>query len=131
MEKPFATLAKAQFQVRKTKAAVMVYFREGTYYLSGPIVFTPDDSRNNDQSVIYRNFENEKVVINGSTPLKLNWENYKNSIKRSKVPPGLIFDQLFINSQEQRMARYPNYNPNARFLGGTSADAMSKSKADT
>jgi hypothetical protein len=29
----------------------------------------------------------------------------------------------------QRMARYPNYDPSARFLGGTAADAISKERS--
>jgi hypothetical protein len=37
----------------------------------------------------------------------------------------LYFDQLFVNGKLQRMARYPNYNPKAKFLGGTAADAIS------
>jgi hypothetical protein len=69
------------------------------------------------------------VVISGGFPLKPEWKEFKNGIQRTKVPAGLIFDQLFLNGHLQRMARYPNYNPNARFLGGTAADAVSKEKA--
>ena len=128
-EKPFATIARAQLEVRNTGGSAVVYLREGSYYLSVPVVFTSDDSRTENDSVVYRNFENEKVVISGSIPLKLEWKEFKNGIQRAKVPAGLIFDQLFVNRQLQRMARYPNYNPNARFLGGTAADAVSKEKA--
>src|SRR5665648_117312 len=129
MGKPYATLSRAQQKVRNTKGSVTVYLREGTYYLSAPIVFTSNESRQGNDSIVYKNFENEKVVISGGVPLKLNWENYKNGIKRTQVPLGLIFDQLFVNGQMQRMARYPNYNFEARFLGGTASDAVSKTKA--
>ena len=33
-------------------------------------------------------------------------------------------DQLFVNGQRQHMARYPNYDPNARQFNGSAADAI-------
>lgn len=128
-EKPFATIARAQLEVRNTHGSAVVYLRGGNYYLSSPIVFTYGDSRIGNDSVVYRNFENEKVVISGGILLKPEWKEFKNGIQRTKVPAGLIFDQLFVNGQLQRMARYPNFDPDARFLGGTAADAVSKEKA--
>ena len=124
-EKPFATIEKAQTQVRKTKGKVTVYLREGVYYLNKAIVFTAQDTRNADEAVVYKNFDNEKVTVSGAVPLKLKWSVYKGNIFQAKVDGNARFDQLIVNGELQRMARYPNFDSSARFLGGTSADAIS------
>jgi hypothetical protein len=130
-DKPFATLIRAQEEVRKIKGAVVVYLRKGTYYLTKPVIFTPEDSRKNNSKVIYKNYDDEKVVISGGMPIPLKWEVYKGNIQMAKVSSDATFDQLFVNGQLQRMARYPNYNPSSHFLGGTAANAVSAEKAKT
>ncbi|MGY0038044.1 right-handed parallel beta-helix repeat-containing protein [Pedobacter sp. NJ-S-72] len=125
-EKPFATLTKAQTVVRSIKGTVIVYIRGGTYYLTAPIIFTEKDSKKT--SVIYKAYQNEKVIISGAVPLKLKWENYRDGIKKAKVNQDISFDQLFTDGSQQRMARYPNYNPAIRFFGGYAADAISPEK---
>lgn len=121
-EGPVHTLAEAQREARKTKAPVVVH--AGTYYLPETLVFTSDDSGTG-----YRAAEGEQVVISGGSKLDLKWEPYKDGIVQAKTPPGLAFDQLFINGQRQRMARYPNYDPKVRPFGGFAADAFSKERA--
>jgi hypothetical protein len=128
-EKPFATLTKAQTVVRSIKGAVIVYIRGGSYYLTVPVIFTEKDSREQGSSVIYRAYPGEKVMISGAVPLKLKWENYRDGIKKAKVNQGMSFDQLFVAGSQQRMARYPNYNPVIRFFGGYAADVISLKKA--
>jgi hypothetical protein len=123
-EKPFATIGKAQIEARQIKGAVNIILRGGTYYLSQPVVITSLDSRPDNAPVIFKSFPGESVIVSGAVPLKLKWSGYKNGIWQAKVEKDLIFDQLFVNGKLQRMARYPNYNPNARFLGGTAADAL-------
>ncbi|QNK61045.1 peptide-binding protein [Pedobacter sp. PAMC26386] len=124
-EKPFATLAKAQAAVRSISGAIVVYLRGGTYYLTSPIVFTAKDSREAGSPVVYKAFPGEHIILSGAIPVKLKWENYKAGIHRAKVQQELSFDQLFISGSQQRMARYPNYNPQIRFYGGSAADAIS------
>ena len=53
----------------------------------------------------------------------------ENGIWQTTIQQDLIFDQLFVNGQLQRMARYPNFDSTARFLGGTAVDAVSKERA--
>jgi len=107
----------------------VIYLTEGAYYLKGPEVFTSDDSRNEYESLTITNFENKKVTVNGSVVLNLKWRTYKNGIWQAKVEQDFIFDELFINGQLQRMARYPNYDSKAQYYGGTAADAVSKERA--
>jgi len=128
--KPFASIARALVEARKTKGKVVVNLLEGTYYLSQPIVFISGDSRKENESLTITNFKNQKVSVNGSVALNLKWEMYKNGIWQAKVEQNLIFDQLFVNGQLQRMARYPNYDPTAHFFGGTAADAISKERVE-
>lgn len=124
-EKPYATIGKAQIKARQIKEAVNIILRGGTYYLSQPVVFTSPDSRPDNAPVTIKSFFGENVIVSGAVPLKLKWHVFKNGIWQAQVEKDLIFDQLFVNGKLQRMARYPNYNPTARFLGGTAADALS------
>ena len=124
-EKPYATIGKAQIEARQIKGGVNIFLRGGTYYLTQPVVITSQDSRPDNAPAIFKAFSGESVIISGAVPLKLKWGEYKNGIWQAKVEKDLIFDQLFVNGKLQRMARYPNYNPKARFLGGTAADAVS------
>jgi hypothetical protein len=126
---PFADINYAKMKARKVTGTVVIYLLEGTYYLQQPIVFTPEDARKKNETLSIKNFNNQKVIISGAVPLQLNWTRYKNGIWQAAVLPDLLFDELFVNGKLQQMARYPNYDATARFLGGTSADAISKERA--
>jgi len=127
--KPLATIGRAVAEARKVSGNVVINILEGTYYMSHPIVFTPKDSRTGDETLILTSFEKQMVTISGGIQLNLKWEPYKNGIWKAVVVQELVFDELFVNGQLQRMARYPNFDPTARFLGGTAADAISKERA--
>jgi len=126
--KPFASINRALVETRKTSGNVKLYLMGGTYYLNQPIVFTPEDSRKENEFLAITNFKNQKVAINGSVVLNLKWEEYKNGIWQAKVAQAVIFDELFVNGQLQRMARYPNYDSTAHFLGGTADDVLAKER---
>jgi hypothetical protein len=49
---------------------VEINLMEGTYYLNQPIVFTPEDSRKEDETLTIKNFEDQKATISGGVPLK-------------------------------------------------------------
>jgi hypothetical protein len=127
--KPFATIDRAQIEARKTSGPVIVYLLGGTYYLSHPIIFTSEDSRKEGETLTFTNFENRKVIVSGGFALNLEWKEYKNGIWQTKVKQDLVFDELIVNGQLQRIARYPNYDSTARFLGGTAADVLSEERA--
>lgn len=122
-ERPFATLARAQQAARQTQGAFVIV-RAGTYYLPDTLRFTPADS-----GTEYRAADGETVVLSGGAQLALTWEPYRAGIFQAKTPPGLAMDQLFINGQRQRMARYPNYRADVRPYGGFAADAFSRERA--
>jgi len=132
-EEPFATLARARDAVRRAKAAekgpIRVYLRGGTYYLSEPVVFTPEDSGTKDAPIVYQACEGEQSVLSGGVRLDLKWTAHKDGIMKAEVPAAaqgkLAFTQLFVNGGRQPLARYPNYDPNRRPFGGVAPDAIS------
>jgi hypothetical protein len=126
--KPLATIEAAQQKIRMIREPVVVYLRAGTYYLKKPIVFLQEDSRKSDEAVIYKSYQNEKVVISGATTILPKWSVFKGNIYKTTVPANILFDQLFVGGQKQRMARYPNYDPTASHFGGYSHDVLSPEK---
>ncbi len=124
---PAASLAAAQKLARTFagKEMVTVLLDDGTYYLPATLKFTDADSGTQKFPVIYSASPGAHPVISGGARLKLEWTPYRDGIYQAKTPPGLVWDQLFINGERQRMARYPNYNPNAGQFDGSAADAIS------
>ena len=128
-EQPFRTLSRARAAVRNVKAKttqpITVYLREGVYYLSEAIAFSPEDSGSKNAPITYQAYPNEQVVISGGVRLNLDWKPFPNGIMQAQVPREISsIDQLFVNGKRQHLARYPNYDPEAQFFGGTSADAI-------
>src|ERR1035437_1752457 len=126
--KPFASISRALVEARETQGSVVINLLEGTYYLSQPVVFTPDDSPKGNETLTIKNFKNQKVTISGGIVLNLHWEESKNGIWQAKVTQDVIFDELFMNGQLQRMARYPNYDSTAHYFGGTADDVLAKER---
>jgi len=132
--KPLLTIQKAQQLAKsyKGKEKVNVYINDGVYYLPQTLVFDSDDSGTETKPIVYKAINEGKVVISGGSLLDVEWTEYKNGIYKAKVGGNLNIDQLFVNGVNQRMARYPNYDPNkkAQPYNGFAADAISKEKAD-
>jgi len=128
LAKPFATLQRAQQAARKAagREAVTVFVNAGTYYLPETWVFTAADSGTKAAPVVYQAYANEQPVISGAVRLPaLKWQPYKDGIVQAAVPDGFVTDQLFVNGERQVLARYPNFDPKARFFNGSAADAIS------
>ncbi len=106
--RPVFTFGKAQELARKltSKKNVEVVFAAGTYYLPKTVVLTPADN-----GITYRSETEGAAVLSGGKLLNLSWKPYKNGIFEAAMPEDLIIDQLFINGERQRMARYPNAVP--------------------
>ncbi len=68
---PFATIKRAQEEVRKIKESGMpeggitVYIRGGKYFLSDSVSFDSKDSGNEDAPVVYRSYQGEDVTLAG------------------------------------------------------------------
>lgn len=131
--RPLKTFQAVQAAVldrkKQTRGALTVYFRAGTYYLPDTVVFTPADSGEQDAAIEYAPYPGEQVVLSGGTRISPHWTAYRDGIMQTPVPPGTDTDQLFVNGQRQILARYPNYDPNAKYLNGYAADAVSRERA--
>lgn len=124
LEKPFATLGRAQQAVRQKPGPVCL--RGGTYYLPEKLIFSAEDSGSQAAPVVYQAYENEQPVISGGVRLeKLDWQPYRDGIVAAKVPDDLQTEEIFVNGERQILARYPNYDPKAQYFDGFAADALS------
>ena len=98
---PFKTIGKA--------ASVMssgdkCYIRQGRYHET----ITIDDlDGSSGSAIVFTNYNNERVVVDGTTPITSTWTQVGSSnIWRTKLSADIW--QLFINWEEQIMARWPN-----------------------
>ncbi|MFI5224046.1 MAG: PDZ domain-containing protein, partial [Nitrospirales bacterium] len=129
ISRPLKSFQAAQAAVRKLKkehsGTLSVYFRAGTYYLPDTIVFTPEDSGKTGAPIIYAPYPGEQVLLSGGSRLSPKWTPYRDGIMKTFVPSGTATDQLFVNGQLQILARYPNYDANAKYLNGYAPDVIS------
>ena len=123
LERPLATVAAGQRAARKSPATT-VLLHAGVYYLPETMVLTADDS-----GTTFAAAGGDEVVISGGAKLTLNWRPTGDGVFEATTPAGLTIDQLFVNGQRQRMARYPNFDPKLRPYGGYSADAFGPERA--
>jgi len=130
---PLASLDKAREKARDYagKEKVNIHFADGVYYLPKTVKFTAEDSGSEQFPIVYKGENEGKVILSGGSKLQLNWSLYKEGIYQAKTPADLKIDQLFIDGKNQRMARYPNYDPakKAEPYQGYSADAFAKERA--
>jgi len=133
------SLIGAQQRVRHVLATgegkvkdVVVELAGGTYYLAAPLQFGPQDSGRNGHPVTWTAAPGAEVTISGGRQLRPNWQSVAtgSKIMEATIPTGLNFDGLFVNGQRQILARYPNYDPTAsRLDGSTSLASLNQESA--
>lgn len=130
-EKPFSTLARAQVAARQFagREAVTVFLHGGTYYLDAALIFSAADSGTKNAPVRYEAAPGEKPVVSGGVKLNPAWTPYKDGIFQTQVPDDLATEEIFVNGERQILARYPNFDANAKYFNGYAADAISKERA--
>ena len=137
LDAPLASIAAAQAKVRALKQetpnkATTVYLRGGKYYLSEPVVFTPEDSGTAKGPITYKAYQDEVPEVLGGVKLDgLAWTKTDDNVYKTNVPQGLVFETLYINGQQQILARYPNYTEDAPAFNGIAADCLSKERVKT
>lgn len=116
VERPLATLARAQTAVRELLRTardrdVTVLVRGGTYSLTGPLVFSPDDAAAEGRRVTYAAWPGETPVLSGGRPLS-GWQSAGQDRWTLRIPAVVAgewsFDQLFVDGQRRPRARHPN-----------------------
>jgi hypothetical protein len=118
-----ATLLKSS-----AHGSVSVFFRAGTYYLSESVVLGPEDSGEQEAPIVYGSYPGERAILSGGNRIEPQWTPYRDRILQTPVPRGTDTDQLFVNGQRQILARYPNYDPHAKYLNGWAEDAISQER---
>jgi hypothetical protein len=130
---PLQSLAAARDAARPLagREPVTVLVADGVYYLPETLVFTPADSGTEDHPVIYVAENEGGAVISGGTQLSLTWAPYRDGIFQAVTPADLNIDQLFVDGNRQRMARYPNYDATKTTAAyqGYAADAFARERA--
>ncbi len=124
---PFKTIEAALSHISTEKEKqIVILLRKGTYYLDTTLVLSNSFLQNH--SLTIASYKNENVIISGTRRLTLEWKPYRNNILQSYVGKSLQIDHLYYNGKALPMARYPNYDENARVFNGTAEDATSKER---
>ena len=107
---PVATLAKAQELARQysSETDVDVVLEDGVYYLPETFVLTVEDSKAYSSKVTYRARNEGKAIISGGWKLDLKWKKGEKGIWTALIDEDVYIDQLYVNGERKRMARYPN-----------------------
>lgn len=122
-DRPLATFAGAQQRARNQPGST-VLFHAGVFHLPETVVLTEADAGTTFAAAV-----DEQVVLSGGMRLNVEWQSHKDGMLKAATPAGLTIDQLFVNGRRQRMARYPNFDPDVRPYGGYAADAFSRERA--
>jgi len=129
---PLATLQEAIRRIAQLAGSepITVRVSDGVYYFPEPLVLTPEHSGTASSPVVFQ-ANSSRVVLSGGHRLDLTWDHKSDGIYVAKTPSGLAVDQLFVNGERQRMARYPNYDATKKTEAyqGFAADAFSADRA--
>lgn len=117
---PFATWKKAKAAIREIKKQnsglnqpIKVIFSGGTYQLSEPIIFTPEDSGTKSFAISYEAASQQQVTISGGKVITGWQETQLNGLRlwKANLPKSLKnvnLQHLWVNGQRRIRARYPN-----------------------
>jgi len=97
---PFASIARAQQAVRKLKSPGTVLIRKGTYQITEPLVFTPEDSGDT-----YAAYPSEKPLISGGKRIT-GWAK-NGELWTANLPTDWYFRDLYVNGQRRSRPRLP------------------------
>jgi hypothetical protein len=105
---PFASLLRAQAAARHTDGPATVFLTPGRHELNKTMELTEADG-----GTTYSSVPGGDVVLSGGKKLTLQWKPSTGGggVLEAKVPAGLKFTSLFIDSERQVRARFPNGNP--------------------
>jgi hypothetical protein len=112
IRKPFFTFDQVQQAVRNRpnkKSSVQVVIRGGTYTISKPLIFTPEDGGDSLHTVEYIAYKGEKVSINGSKIVAGTWiKNTNGNIWKLKIKNFQrkkdVFRAMFANGKRLQRA---------------------------
>lgn len=108
---PLPSLKEARDAVRALRRSgnrepVTVLVRAGRYFLTEPLVLTPEDSGNTGAPVVCAAYPHEHVILSGGRKIT-GWKPGKGKIWNTTVSGG--FRQLFVGGRRAQRARMPNH----------------------
>ncbi len=112
-DKAFATIARARDAARELTASgkktkpVVINILAGTYELTEPIVFTPEDSGTAEMPVTIRGFGEGRALVSGGSRIT-GWTVRDDGAWTVTVSADRQFRQLFVNGERRVRARTPN-----------------------
>ncbi len=102
---PFATLTHARDETRATKKLATIFVRGGTYFLSEPLVLTPQDS-----GITISAYRNEKPAVSGGRQIT-DWKKGDDALWVADLPEvrdgKWNFRELFVNGERRFRPRLP------------------------
>jgi hypothetical protein len=116
---PIRSLDRA-LALSRSRGKSTILLRAGTYELEQPLQITAANA-----PLRIASYAQEEAILSGGRRLQVEWRPHRDGILQANVPSGTTTDQLFINNRRQVLARYPNFDPNARYLNGFAAEAIS------
>lgn len=105
---------------------ITIRLSEGTHRLDNTIKIT---SKHGPLQLIGAGVD--KTVIKGSKIIFPKWKKFNDHIWMAQIPKNESLDQLYINGEQQILARYPNYNENGGHWQGHAPDAISPERVAT
>lgn len=132
-DRPFTSLALAKRTVADLKKQgntdrFEIVLLEGTYYLSEPLVFGPEESGTRKAPYTIRAEEGAQVILSGGKPLALDWQRHDGNIWKSLVSEVDNITGLFVEGKALTRARYPNLEEGKLPFGGFAADALGRER---
>ena len=104
---PFLTLEKARDVVRSVNAEmsgdISVYLRAGTYLMTGPVTFGPEDSGTNGHQIRYVAAAGETPVLSGATRVT-GWTAHTANIYKAALNRSGKLRNLYVNDARAQMA---------------------------
>ncbi|MBN1600416.1 MAG: hypothetical protein JW915_02350 [Chitinispirillaceae bacterium] len=103
---PFKTITAARDAVREINSGmsgdIVVYLREGTYELTAPVTFNPQDGGKNGYRVYYKAFPGERAVISGATKVT-GWTQHSGNIYKATLNRSTKLRYLYVNDKRAQM----------------------------
>lgn len=110
-EHPLRTVERALQLAREHigKKKVDIVFKDGTYYLDHSLQIDSRYSATEQHPLTFKAEHVGKAIWSGGELLDVVWKEWRKGIYTTKLPVEVrVIDQLYINGEAQRMARYPN-----------------------
>ncbi|MCC6858257.1 MAG: right-handed parallel beta-helix repeat-containing protein [Bryobacterales bacterium] len=113
---PLKSLTEARDAIRALRQSgkggpVTVQVRGGIYFMSEPLVLTPEDSGSPQEPIVYQAYPGERPVFSGGRRIQ-GWQKGENNVWTAEVPGvkegNWHFRQLFVRGARALRSRIPN-----------------------